>query len=436
MKALRPFFLALATVAAALPFLAHGRDDFERPPINYSASHPRDVVVQLEARIASGELQFEGSELEVLRAILDELQIPVESQMLVFSKTSLQRNLIRPNQPRAIYFSDDCYVGWVPGGLIEIASIDPELGPIFYHFNSRPAQRISQPQFVRDRDCLRCHGGSLVRGVPGIVARSVFTDNTGEMLLRHGTEVVDFRTPFELRWGGWYVTGRHGDALHRGNVLAQEKNGEVMADLTRGANITDLSPFFETENYLTDSSDIVALLVFEHQLAMHNTLTRAAFNVRRMIEYQRNLQLDLKQAVTDEPAFDSVQRVFDNATQEIVDHLLFKDEAPLPADIKGRPAFQETFMANVPRARDGSSLKELRLQRHIFRNRCSYVIYSEFFLALPDPLKARIYNRLAKALDPVDSDPRYAHLGTVERRRIANILLQTHPEFPRHWPAE
>jgi hypothetical protein len=316
-------------------------------------------------------------------------------------------------------------VGWVPNGLIEIAAIDPVIGPVFYSFDLE----ASEPKFVRDQDCLRCHGGTFVRGIPGIFVRSVFTDETGEPLLRFGSEVVDFRTPFTNRWGGWYVTGKHGSALHRGNVLAREKKGELAVDLRQGANLLDLAGYFGTKAYLTEGSDIVALLVLEHQLAMQNTLTRASLDCRRMLAYQKNLQRDLKEPVTEELTYDSVKRVFESAAKEVVDDLLFKDEAVLPSGLAGSPAFQVAFLLQVPRTADGQSLKDFHLVGHLFKNRCSYLIYSDGFLALPAELKKRVYGRLAQALNPANPDARYAHLGAEERARIRRILRETHPEF-------
>jgi len=404
---------------------AQGTEAYEQPPINYSATPPRDAVAAMQSRLATGQLKLTGSGKEIVQSLLRELHIPVASQMLVFSKTSFQRQRIRPDHPRALYFSDTGYVGWVPAGLVEVTTIDPQLGPVFYRFDPNAAE----PKFVRDNDCLSCHGGNFVRGIPGIFVRSVFTDGEGEPQLRFGSEVVDFRTPFTNRWAGWYVTGKHGMALHRGNTLAQDKNGRLEVDLKRGANIADLSHFFETKAYLTSGSDIVALLVFEHQLAMQNTLTRAAQDCRRMLAYQKNLQRDLKEPVTDELTYDSVKRVFEGAAKEVTDDLLFKGEAQLPQGLEGAAAFQGAFQAGIPRDRDGRALKDFLLRGHLFQNRCSYLIYSESFLALPEALKRQVYSRLRHALHPTSPDPQYAYLDGEERARITSILQQTHPEF-------
>lgn len=408
---------------------ARDSETYELPPFSYSATQPRDAISRLQARMATGDLKLAGTDRDIVRALMRELGIPVESQVVVFSKTSFQRQIINPDHPRAIYFSDDCYVGWVPGGLVEITSWDPLLGPIFYSLDPAAARTNAARAFVRDNDCLRCHGGAFVRGIPGVFVRSLFTDANGEPLLRHGSEVVDFRTPFTNRWGGWYVTGKHGSALHRGNVIAREKNDELVVDLKRGANVQDLAGHFETTRYLTNTSDIVALLVLEHQTAMQNTITRAALNCRRMLDYQRNLQRELKEAVTAEIKYDSVRSVFDSSAKELVDDLLFQGEAELPAGLHGSPGFQSAFAGGARRTKEGSSLKELSLAGHLFKNRCSYQIYSAAFLALPAQLKQRVYERLARILTAETPEPRFAYLPADERRRITAILRETHSEL-------
>jgi hypothetical protein len=225
------------------------------------------------------------------------------------------------------------------------------------------------------------------------------------------------------------VTGQHGVALHRGNVLAQDRKDQLVVDFKRGANQNDLAKFFSSQDYPTNGSDIVALLVLEHQTTMQNSLTRASLNCRRMLEYQKNLQRDLKEPVTEDLTYDSVKSVFESYAREITDDLLFQGEAQLPAGLAGSPAFQGAFLASARRAADGLSLKDFSLKGHLFANRCSYLIYSDAFLQLPVQLKRRVYDRLARALKTTDADPRYAHLGADERTRIARILRETHPEL-------
>jgi hypothetical protein len=411
-------------------------DTYERPPISYSATKPQDVIAHLEERLKERPEVFHGDDKEVLRQLLALLDIPESSQMLVFSKTSLQRRRIAPTTPRALFFSDDCYVGWVPGGLIELTAMDPVLGPVFYTLDPRDATRPllrDQTLFHRDNDCLRCHGGSFVRGIPSVFARSVFTDSTGEMLLRHGSQVVDYRTPFEERWGGWYVTGEHGTATHRGNVQAEEVGETLRVTFELGSNVTNLQDRFPTYRYLRSDSDIVALLVFEHQVAMHNALTRASHESRRMLAYQEGLQKAFGEPVTEEPVYDSVVRVFEATARDVVDHLLFRGEAPLPDGIRGHPDFVRDYESQAVRDGSGHSLKDLRLQERVFENRCSPLIYSDAFLQLPGPLKRRILGLLVEALDDgvdrVEDATRYSYLGTDEKRRIWKILKETHPDF-------
>jgi hypothetical protein len=221
--------------------------------------------------------------------------------------------------------------------------------------------------------------------------------------------------------------------LHRGNIRTHENNGALVADFARGANITNLSSFFPTEKYLSGTSDIVALLIFEHQLAMHNALTRAAFSCRRMLDYQKNLQQTFKEPVTEEPAYDSVKSVFETATRDVVNTLLFKDEAPLPEGVEGNPEFIKAFQATARRSPGGSSLKDLQVNRHLFKHRCSYLIYSEFFLGMPEILKRRVYERLTRALQPGSADLDYAYIDAAERAQITDILRHTHPELRQFW---
>ena len=429
---MRPLVLSgLILACAPAPLRGQSRDEFENSPINYSATQPSDIITALEAEMASGAFVIAGSEKEKMAALLHKLQVPVESQLLVFSNTSFQRGRIRPEHPRVLYFSDNCYVGWVPGGLVEVIAIDPMLGPVFYSFDSNRRDGTA-PRFVRDSDCLRCHGGAFVRDIPAVFARSVFPDNRGEPLLRFGSQIVDDHTPFTERWGGWYVSGRHGQTTHRGNILATDKGGQLVFNTAKGANVTDLAPFFGTDRYLTTGSDIVALLIFEHQMGTQNTLTHAAFSCRRMLAYQAGLQHDFKQPVTTEPSYDSVKSVFESETKAVVDALLFKDAAELPT-VSGDQSFQRVFLSRAKRNADGGSLRDLHLAGRLFRNRCSYLIYSEMFLSLPEPLKRRVYDRLARVLKTDDPDSRYEYLDAEERARIVAILHDTHPELRSRW---
>jgi len=406
---------------------AQSEADYEGAPIYYSESHPQDAITRLQARLNTGSFTLRGRDLEMLSSLLHELGVPIESQMLVFSRTSFQRTRIHPDQPRALYFSDSVYVGWVPGGQVEVTAIDPQLGPVFYTL-TLPSPHQTIPKIEREADCLRCHGGVFVREIPGLFVRSVFPDAAGDPLLRQGTQIVGDETPFAERWGGWYVTGYIGTTSHRGNALASEQ-GDILRFQPSATRPKELSAFFDTTRYLRPTSDMIALLICEHQMTVQNSLTHAAFAVRRIIDYQHGLQTAFHEPQTDTPAYDSVRSVFSGAVQDVVDHLLFRQAAPLPTGIIADPAFVAGFAPNAPRSRAGHALRDLQLIDRLFAQRCSYLIYSEAFRALPLNLKSRILERLKTALVSRDPTDRYAYIPSDEKERILSILEETLPDF-------
>jgi hypothetical protein len=115
---------------------------------------------------------------------------------------------------------------------------------------------------------------------------------------------------------------------------------------------------------------------------------------------------------------------------ELVDYLLFVDEAPLPAGVRGTSGFAAAFAARGPRDPKGRSLRELDLTNRLFRYPCSYLIYSPAFDALPARAKSAVYGRLASVLSgQVPGEP-YARLSPADRRAIAEILRATKPGLP------
>lgn len=412
--------LLLWSGGAGLSLRAQGARAYERPPINYSHTPSQDAVARLVQRIAAKEVVLQGSDQDIVRRVLRELGVAPESQAAVFSRTSLQGGLIRPAHPRALYFSDSVYVGWVPGGLVEAVAIDPSLGPVFYGFDPQDA-RDGRRSFVRETSCLRCHAGSTVGNLPGLLALSGATAADGEPLMEARAELVDDQTPFEHRWGGWYVTGYTGKQNHRGNAFARETAGPI--DFTpTDRRPAELSGDFPTADYLAPTSDIVALMILEHQVAMHNSLTRAAYRVRQALD-----------APAGPARAEDRDRMLADASEDVLDHLLFRNAAPLPDGIEGGNGFRQAFSAGARRSRGGDSLKDLSLHGRLLANRCSYLIYSESFAALPAPLKDRILERLAAILQGRDSSGRYAYLGADEKRRILEVLTETHPEASRHF---
>ncbi|MFN0066284.1 MAG: hypothetical protein ACKVYV_01485 [Limisphaerales bacterium] len=399
--------------------------DYELPPIDYSASAPSNRLTAFQARLgAAASARPAAQGREFLRWLLEQLDVPVASQVLVFSKTSLQRDLISPEHPRAVYFNDDLYVGTVPGGILEIAVTDPQLGLVFFKLDARePARPL---RFERDGDCLSCHGGSMTRHWPGLLVRSVTPDSRGEPISSAGSTLVDHDTPLADRWGGWYVTGQHGALRHLGNGIARA-GGEMNRE--PGANLTDLSPFFATNRYLRPDSDLVALLVLEHQVGMHNRLCEGALRARKWAHYQRTLQRELGETPGDAPT-GTWLRVVQGETERIVEWLLFCDEAPLPGGgVRGAGDFEQSFTARGPFDSRGRSLREFDLRTRLFKHRCSPLIHSEAFAALPPELHAAVLRRLEEVLSATTPPPRFSHLPADERRAIREILLATHPAY-------
>ena len=424
---MNPHTLVSCFLLAACGHSLHAENEYENAPIRYSATTPNDAAQALQKKLLSGSLKLDRTDSwSVLRSLMKQFDIPESSQVLVFSKTSKQNHLINPQTPRAIYFGDNAYLGYCLGGSIEVTTIDPTLGPIFYLLE--PDIPADQPlTFERDQSCLSCHGGPFSPDVPGVLVRSVFPGREGHPLMSHGSTLVDTTTPFTDRWGGWYVTGNHGSARHRGNATLDDRDETATLDTAPGANLPDLTHLFDTKPYPTPQSDIVALMVLEHQTSTQNALTKANHAALRAMHMQQSLQKELGEPVLTEPV-GTARRIIDNVTTHILDALLFKDEAPLPdGGIEGRPDFQTDFTTHAPKSTDGRSLKDFQLLNRLFKYRCSYLIYSLTFKNLTPPLKQTVLSRLNTILAGHDITGRYTHLTETERTHIRQILTDTLP---------
>lgn len=404
---------------------AQGMPDYELPPIDYSATEPANRLSRATDRLNANRPQATGAAL--VRWLLKETDVPVESQVLVFAKTSLQRDLIAPRQPRALYFNDDVYIGWVPGGLMEATVTDPKLGMVFYKLDARDVQ--APIRFERDADCLSCHGGSMTRNWPGLMVRSIHPDERGEPITSAGSTLVTHETPFEQRWGGWYVTGQHGKARHLGNVVSRTRGRDAQLDTEAGANLTSLDSFFPTSAYPRPDSDIVALMVLEHQVLMHNRLCEGSLRVRKWSHYQRQLQKEMGEPISEQPTGTAL-RVLNHETERIVEAMLFCDEIQLPdGGIQGAGDFEKGFARNRKPDARGRSLKDFDLRSRLFTHRCSYMVYSEAFDAMPLELKNSVIRRLDDILTAASPPRRFAHLPTTERAAIREILVATLPAY-------
>ncbi len=408
------------------------QDDFERPPIEYSTSQPDNCVSRLQERLDNGEISLTHDGTHgYLKAALEALGVPIESQVLVFSKTSLQTRYISPRTPRAIYFNDEVYVGFCQSGdVMEVSAVDPQLGTVYYTLNQKDPD--SPPRFERRGDtCLVCHASSRTEGIPGHLVRSLAVDESGYPLLSMGSRTVDHTTPFDQRWGGWYVTGQHGSQTHLGNRISREgESSQPVAD-PDAQNITSLADRFNVDRYLSPHSDIVALMVLEHQVLVHNRITNANFTTRQALAYNQMMIEALE--YSPETRLDSTTRRIQGAGDELVDALLLVGEAPLTAAVQGTSGYTEQFAKTGPRDSQGRSLRELDLQRRLLRYPCSYLIYSDAFAALPQEMRDYVWQRMGEILSGDDASPKYAHLTSEDREAIIEILRETMPGLPEHW---
>jgi hypothetical protein len=290
-----------------------------------------------------------------------------------------------------------------------------------------------KPRIDRRDECLQCHASGGTLGVPGLVVRSVYVERSGMPLFNAGGFVTDHRSPLSQRWGGWYVTGTHGTQRHMGNIFAEDRDHPDELDREKGANVTDLKGRIDTGNYLAPSSDIVALMVLEHQTRMTNLITRVGWEVRMALSDQTALNQALKEP--EDYVGDSARRRIDNAAEALLKYMLFSDEALLEAPVRGTSSFAREFEARGPRDQLGRSLREFDLKRRMFRYPCSFLIYSQAFDALPPIVRDRIYRRLWEVLTAVDKTPLSSRLTEQDRKAVYEILLDTKPELPPYWRA-
>lgn len=370
----------------------------------------------MEQRLRSGEVQLEFQReggRGYLDAVLKALDIPVASQTLVFSKTSAQFRLISPANPRALYFNDDVYVGWVPGGpFLEVSAATGEGQAVFYTLSQDPE---AAPSFRLDAQgsCLQCHDSARTDNVPGHMLRSVYPDPEGMPYFGQGTVDVRPSTPIAERWGGWYVTGKTG-GVHRGNAVIEAESRAAQLDQGPGADVTDLAGRFNVGRYLSPHSDVVAHLALTHQVRMHNAIAFAGREARAALAYRDATRARFGELSAESLA--SIQRRIERPAEKVVAELLFLEEAPLGGPVTGTSSFAEEFAAIGPRDRQGRSLRELDLQTRLLKYRCSWLIYSAAFDGMPEETKHYVYRRLNELL------------AGEEGQAIRKILIETKPE--------
>jgi hypothetical protein len=426
-RRLGAFVVAIATLAPA----ASLGQELERDPINYSTATPRNAVTRLQERLSAGTatLTYEP-EHGYLRSLLKALDVPESSQMLVFSKTSLQRDRISPETPRAVYFNDDVMIGFCRNGeLIEISAADERVGTTFYTLSQADTEKPAPTR--QTESCLLCHGSSVNRGFPGHLVRSLFVDPSGEPQTSRGSFRTDHTSPLAERWGGWYVTGTSGRQQHMGNmiVVGSKKNEEL--DNSKGVNVVDLKDRFTTSTMLTPHSDIIALMVLEHQAGLLNRLTRANLETRMAMHYQHEINKAFGSPPEERSpsAWSRIRGVGD----AVVQYMLFAGETSLTDRIAGTSKFAADFAGRGPRDSKGRSLRDFDLSTRLFRYPCSYLIYSRAFDSLPSEVKGHIYQRLWEILNGRANGKDDPQLSKQDRDAILEILLDTKPGLPDYW---
>jgi hypothetical protein len=409
-----PLALCLALLAACSPPAPEAETETpllpyatEYPGVGYARQVPNGTLGRLAAAVTAGETRLEhAGDRGYLDAVLAALEIDPASQVLVFSRTSLQTRHIRPATPRAIYFNDDTYVAWVPAApSLEISGYDPALGPVFYSLLQQPTPA---PQLERQFGvCLRCHDtyGLSGDGVPRFLLGSGYIDTAGELVSHEAWILTTQATALRSRWGGWYVTGRHGDQVHLGNIVVERAEDLQDLESLRVGNVDELGGLLDTSRYLTPYSDIVALLVLEHQVDVQNLLSRLRF------------EADSADGAPIAPH-----------VQALVRALLMADHPDLTAAITDSSGFREYFESLGPFDPAGRSLREFDLRTRLFRYPLSYLIYSEGFRALPDVARAAVYAELGAILGREPGSDDYAGLSAADRNAIREILSASLPE--------
>jgi len=386
----------------------------EHPSIQYATRPTTDRVAKLNQALAQhGRSLVRDARTGYLRPVLDALGVPVDSQLLVFSKTGVQRAFTSPHNPRAIFFDESVAVGYVPGApVLELAAHDPQQGVVFYTLD----QSAASPVLTRQTSCLTCHVSASTLNVPGIIVRSNTVADDGNVMPQFGSNDVTHQTPHPDRWGGWFVTSdlaaaSYAQRAHTGNITfttGGSTSNQVFVDWLNS------SP--ETRGYLSSLSDIVSLLVFDHQMHAINLLTRLNWEAR---------------AASSSGHASVSGGAIKGLVNELAEYLLFVGEQPPSVPLTARPGFAERLESRTPKDRLGRSFAQLDLVDRLVKYPCSYMVYSEAFNALPPAIKDAVYGRMLDILSATDARPQGARVSAVDRRAILEILRDTKPDFPR-----
>lgn len=386
---------------------------FGNPVVDYFTKKTDDPVTRLQDRIQSGKATLKSdSQHGYLKSLLSHLDVPLSSQLLVFSKTARAPNLVSPSSPRAVFFNDLVSVAWIPGAReLELTAIDPKRGVIFYTLDQPNDGEARLPQsFERNRQCLACHAGRSSLEVPGLLLRGFQTDRTGRMLF--GFSRVTHDMTYDRRWGGWYVTGSPNGLVHRGNLFGETENEKHKLQPGFLSSLPDLKSRSDISAWPADSSDFVAHLVLAHQAHGTNLLIRVGMEARL------NRRSD--------------------AEDRLIRYLVFADEPPIKLalqdarDCRARP-YARWFEVAGKRAPNGDSLRNLDLTKRLFKNRLSYLVNTPLFDQLPEDTRGRLLRRLWRGLTYDEPEESFRHLEKDERARIIGIVRSTKKNLPPCW---
>ena len=405
------------------------RYEAEYPQIGYSDKPTHNAFYRLQQRLDKGEVKLEWKAPRgYLDSVLKALNIDPSSQSLVFSKTSLQIAWISEKTPRAIYFDDENYVAWVDGApTLELMGVDSVLGPVFYTLDNRSPNAAAK----LDREtlrCLNCHDSFSLSGggVPHFLMVSTNAGVEGDHAQRNASIDTSDSTPMKARWGGWYVTGHDGNQPHLGNIIIRSQQDLDNIEALRKPDIDTLKGLFDTSPYITDKSDVVALVVLAHQVTLHNLITRANYKSRRFVARETQ-----DPNPTWEDFSPKTQKVMRTILEPLVRGLLNADAAPFVAPMSGNSGYDAWFQKQGPKDSRGRSLRDLDLKTRVFKYPLSYLIYSDGFKGLPDYAKAYVYRRLDEILRGQDQSPAFAKLSATDRQSILEILTATDVAFAK-----
>jgi hypothetical protein len=390
----------------------------DHPAIKYFEAPTDDPISQLEQKLQAktAKLDFDAT-WGYLPSVLKQLGVNPDSQILVFSKTSFQASRISTETPRALYFNDEVAVGDVQNGeVLEFVSLDSKLAENFYTLD---IHKNANPGFARRDVCLQCHQSPATQGVPGIFIASVYPSPSGMPAFRAGATATDHRSAFDARWGGWYVTGTHGTQNHMGNAVAPDPQRPQVLDLKGTQNVTNLEKRFDTKPYLMKTSDIVALMTYEHQTHLTNLMNRIGWETRI--------------AVHDDKLNGEMRDHIDTEIEDLVTYMLFADEMQIREPIQGVSTFSKTFPERGPRDSKGRSLRDLDLQKRLFKYPLSYMIYTRTFDALPEYAHDRIMHRLYDVLSGKEQGAKFSRLTQEDRKNVLEILRETKTNLPDYF---